>query len=89
MENTNLREKHDIDENQKHSFKQKQGFSASKIVSIEKYQGEFLMITVSAGEHEAEFIFNPKSIKFGAIISLATQLLLTLILTWSKKRKLA
>jgi hypothetical protein len=55
---------------------------------IGKYLGTFRSVRVPAGEHEVEFRFKPKSVLFGAIISLATLLALIINLTWSQKRKL-
>ncbi|OGY18558.1 MAG: hypothetical protein A2900_03140 [Candidatus Chisholmbacteria bacterium RIFCSPLOWO2_01_FULL_50_28] len=54
--------------------------------TVGAYEGVFRKVNIPAGVHEVDFVYNPKSVKVGAIISLGTALLL--IIGWKKDRKL-
>ena len=57
-------------------------------VPIEKYQGTFRQITVPEGKHEVEFLYKPKSVKVGAIISLTTLFGVAVVWLWKRKQRL-
>lgn len=53
--------------------------------TLGSYQNTFLSVELDKGEHIVSFIFDPLSVKLGAIISMTTAILLATSLLWKRK----
>lgn len=60
-------------------------FVDGKIKTIQSYQNTFRSVKLSEGEHVVKFVFDPLSVKLGAIISMITAILLVTPLLWKIK----
>lgn len=55
---------------------------------LKKYLKVFRAVSVAPGEHRISFIYQPQSLRWGAVISLATLLIMLSLSLWKKRKQL-